>query len=118
MPSRRVRWGMSEPARRERPSVATRVRLSYRSIEDEDGWALADSDWVREGMQEAGYLRYLKRAHEGPVAVGDEWDEFVNCGCANPTDVIVRVEAVEGGDALGEATAVAIRPRRDLVEES
>lgn len=97
-------------------SSATRVVLSYRDVEAESGeWELADSNWIRERMAEDSYLKFLKRVHEGPVAVGDEWEEFVNCGCASPQDVIIRVEDIEGGEALGMDTEIEILPRRDVV---
>ena len=112
----------------ERPDPATvtdqagRVLLSYRAPEiglegGGDGWVLADSGWIREGMNEPSYLRYLRYAHAGPVAVGDEFDEFVNCGCASPMDVVLRVERVEGGTAIGADTDLEVVPRRDLIDD-
>ena len=96
--------------------VAARVVLSYRGVDAGEGeWELADSGWIRERMAEDSYLKFLKRVHEGPIAVGDEWEEFVNCGCASPQDVIIRVEAVEGGAELGMDTEIEILPRRDVV---
>jgi len=95
--------------------VADRIRLSYRPDPSrtqsiDEAWNVVDSDWIRERMTEDTYLTYLRRAHGGRVAVGDEGEEFVNCGCADPEDVIVRVEAVEGGTVFGEETAVGIEP--------
>jgi hypothetical protein len=94
---------------------ADRIRLSYRpdpssAASLDEAWNVVDSDWIRERMIEDTYLTYLRRAHGGRVAVGDEWEEFVNCGCADPEDVIVRVEAVEGGTVFDEATTVEIEP--------
>jgi hypothetical protein len=98
-------------------AVADRVVLSYRAPGATGGeWELADSEWIRDRMRKPSYTKYLKRAHAGPVAVGEEWAEFVNCGCASPQDVVLRVEAVEGGEALGMETAIDVRPRRDVVE--
>jgi hypothetical protein len=101
------------------PDQATAVLVSYRAPEvglrGDDGWEFGDSAWIREGMNEPSYLRYLRYAHAGPVAVGDEWDEFVNCGCASPMDVVLRVERVEGGSAIGLDTDLEVVPRKDLV---
>jgi hypothetical protein len=98
---------------------ATRVVVSFRSPDaDPDGadWWVADSDWVREQMGERSYRRYLRWAHAGPVAVGAEWDEFVNCGCASPEDVVLRVERVEGGTAIGAETDLVVVSRKDVVD--
>ncbi|MFC6974801.1 hypothetical protein ACFQL1_09085 [Halomicroarcula sp. GCM10025709] len=99
---------------------ADRVLVSFRSPEtdpDEDeGWWVADSEWLQENMTERTYRRYLWWAHAGPVSVGDEWEEFVNCGCANPEDVILCVEAVDGGTAIGSETTIEVIPRKAVVE--
>jgi len=63
-------------------------------------------------MSDPTYLRYLRYAHAGPVAVGDEWTEFVNCGCASPEDVVLRVEAVDGGTAIGADTTIDVVARK------
>jgi hypothetical protein len=101
---------------------ATTVRLSYRvpgaAPDGDDGWELADSEWIRNGMAEPSYRRYLRYAHAGPVAVDDEFEEFVNCGCASPEDVVLRVEAVEGGSAIGRETTIEVVHRRDVLEPS
>lgn len=106
------------------PSTVTdqsdRILVSFRSLDtdpDEDtGWWIADSDWLEENMTDPTYLRYLRWAHAGPVAVGDEWEEFVNCGCASPQDVVLRVERVEGGTAIGADTTIDIISRKTVVE--
>lgn len=99
---------------------ATRVLLSFRAPETDpdetDDWWIADSEWLRENMTEHTYRRYLRWAHAGPVAVGDEWDEFVNCGCASPADVVLRVEAIEAGTAIGSETTIDVVPRKAVVE--
>jgi hypothetical protein len=101
---------------------ADRVVISFRAPDaDPDGgdeWWVADSAWLSEILSEPTYLLYLRRAHAGPVDVGEEWDEFVNCGCASPVDVVLRVERVEGGTAIGENTTFEIVARRSLVEAS
>ena len=104
---------------RSKERIADRIVLSYRSVDvdaDDTEWVLADSDWIRDGMQEESYLRYLRTVHGGPVTVGDEWEEFVNCGCASPQDVIVQVESLHGGSVLGEDTEIEIVPRKEILE--
>ncbi|QLH76663.1 hypothetical protein HZS55_04810 [Halosimplex rubrum] len=99
---------------------ADRVLVSFRSPEtdpdEDDDWWIADSEWLRENMTEHTYRRYLRWTHAGPVSVGDEWDEFVNCGCASPEDVILRVENVAGGTAIGSETTMEVVPRKDVIE--
>jgi len=102
-------------------AVADRVVLSYRAPDvgerasEDSEWILQDSGWILEGLREDAYVRYIRVAHAGPVAAGEEWTEFVNCGCASPMDVILRVETVEGGDAIGDETAIEFVPRRDVL---
>ncbi|WP_135306105.1 hypothetical protein [Haloarcula amylovorans] len=100
---------------------AERVIVSFRSPETDpnqtDDWWIADSEWLQENMMEYTYRRYLRWAHAGPVAVGDEWDEFVNCGCASPEDVILRVEDIESGTAIGSETTIEVVPRKTVVED-
>jgi hypothetical protein len=99
---------------------ADRVVVSFRAPEadpdENDSWWIADSAWLRDGMTDPTYLRYLRYAHAGPVAVGDEWAEFVNCGCASPEDVILRVERIDGGTAIGADTTIDVVARKDVVE--
>ncbi|WP_415383413.1 hypothetical protein [Halosimplex sp. TS25] len=99
---------------------ADRVVVSFRSPEtdpdEDDEWWIADSEWLQENMTEHTYRRYLRWAHAGPVELGDEWEEFVNCGCANPEDVILRVERIAGGSAIGSETAIEVVPRSSLVD--
>lgn len=100
---------------------AERIVVSFRAPEtdpdENDDWWIADSDWLRENMMADSYRRYLRWAHAGPVAVGEEWDEFVNCGCASPEDVVLRVEEVEGGTAIGSETAIDVVPRKAVLED-
>lgn len=98
---------------------ADRVVVSFRSPEadpDDDDWWVADSEWLQESMTEHVYRQYLRRAHAGPVTVGDEWDEFVNCGCASPEDVTLRVERIEGGENIGPETTIDVVSRKVVVE--
>ncbi|MCU4744147.1 hypothetical protein OB955_14855 [Halobacteria archaeon AArc-m2/3/4] len=98
---------------------ADRIVVSFRSPETEpdetDDWWIADSEWLQENMTKANYLRYLRRAHAGPVSVGDEWEEFVNCGCASPEDVVLRVEEVVGGSAIGSETTIDVVSRKTFL---
>jgi hypothetical protein len=91
-------------------SVADRIRLSYRAADAESGGddGLDDDDLVHDRIQEPHFRAYLRRVHGGEVAVGDEWTEFVNCGCGSTTDVVVRVEALDGGTTLTEDTEVTL----------
>jgi hypothetical protein len=99
---------------------ADRVVVSFRAPETDpdgsDGWWIADSEWLAENMTEYTYRRYLRWAHAGPVSVGDEWEEFVNCGCQSPEDVVLRVEQIDGGTAIGTETTIDVVPRKALVE--
>jgi len=109
----------AEDARVAAAEQADRVVVSFRSPEAdpaEDDWWMADSEWLRESMSERVYRQYLRRAHAGSVAVGDEWDEFVNCGCASPEDVTLRVERIEGPAAIGPETAIEVVSRKAIVE--
>jgi hypothetical protein len=93
-------------------SVADRIVLSFApSVADGDPWSGVDTEWIVDELRGDTYQQYLRRAHGGPVAVGEEWAEFVSCGCATPQDVVLRVERVAGGTALGDATTLEIRPR-------
>lgn len=99
---------------------AERVVLSFRApgvrAEDPDAqWELADNGWVEEGLADEHFVGYLRRARAGPVAAGDEFEEFVSRGCTSPYDVVLRVERVEGGDAIGEETAFEFVARRDVL---
>ena len=87
---------------------ATRVVLSYP----------ADlSEWGRDGVEGRPFRSYLAKAHDG-ASEGDVWAEFVSVGCCGDTlDVPLRVESVEGGDAVTDDTAFAFVERDgDAVE--
>ncbi|MEF8851488.1 MAG: hypothetical protein V5A44_09015 [Haloarculaceae archaeon] len=95
-------------SRTEEPTdVADRVRVSYRPVDDE-GVPVEEDDYLGESVRADTFRTYLRRAHAGPVGVGDEWAEFVNCGCGTTEDVHLHVEAVEGGSAIGETTDVVV----------
>jgi len=93
-------------------SIADRIVLSFApSAAGENPWSGVDTEWIVDELRGDAYQQYLRRAHSGPVSVGEEWNEFVSCGCATPQDVVLRVERVEGGTALGDATALTVQPR-------
>ncbi|GAB7093743.1 hypothetical protein JCM30237_08950 [Halolamina litorea] len=80
---------------------ATRVVLSYTPAESRVG----------DELRTERFRGYLRRAHAGAVAVGDQWAEFVSRGCGSTRDVTLRVESVEGGDEVGERTGFAFEMR-------
>ncbi|WP_415379082.1 hypothetical protein [Halosimplex sp. TS25] len=75
-------------------AVAERVVLRYAPV----------TDRVTEELSASRYSAYLRSAEAGPVAAGDEWEHFVSRGCGATRDVTLTVEAVEGGDRVGEET--------------
>lgn len=85
-------------------TVIDRVTISY-----------PDDEWIRNELETDTYTGYLQRAKDGPIEVGDEWDEFVSRGCGTPRDVILRVEAVEGGSVIGPETEFVFTPREEHV---
>ena len=68
-----------------------------------------DDDATAAAVESERYRAFLRRAHAGPVAVGDEWAEFVSRGCGSTRDVTLCVAAVEGGEEVGPETAFAFR---------
>lgn len=78
----------------EQSTVATRVTLTYAPTDER----------VAEAIGADRYRSYLRRAHGGRVSVGDEWDEFVSCGCGTTRDVTLRVESTDGGEIVDEGT--------------
>jgi hypothetical protein len=100
---------------------AERVVVSFRAPDtdpdENDSWWVADSEWLSERLRDGTYRRYLRWAHAGPVTVGDEWEEFVNCGCEHPQDVLLRVERIENGTAIGAATTIEIVSRYTFVQD-
>ncbi|WP_435102019.1 hypothetical protein [Halarchaeum sp. P4] len=79
---------------------ASEVVVSFTPADDRTGAAL----------DAPSYRRYLTRAHDGAVAVGDEWEEFVNCGCGTTRDVTLRVESTDG-DYVDAETTFVFEPR-------
>jgi len=77
--------------------VATRVVVSYPA--DLSGWG-------RWQLEERSFEAYLRRVHD-EVRPGAVWEEFLDVGCCGSSlDVPLRVEAVEGGDRMGEETEI------------
>ncbi|SFR92147.1 hypothetical protein SAMN05216559_1018 [Halomicrobium zhouii] len=69
------------------------------------------SDWGREEVEGSPFRAYLRKAHD-TASEGDVWEEFVSVGCCGDTlDVDLRVENVEGGDAVDEETTFAFTER-------
>lgn len=84
-------------------TAATRVVISYP----------ADlSAWSRRQLETRWYRAYLRRTI-GEASPGHEWIEFVDVGCCGSAyDVPLRIEAVEGGSAVGPDTAVEFTARK------
>ena len=81
-------------------NTASRVTLSF---SPSDGR-------TAEALDAPSYRSYLRRTRSGPVAVGDEWEEFVNCGCGTTRDVTLRVAATTGGRSIDEETEFVFEP--------
>lgn len=71
------------------------------------------SGWVRDELETERYVGYLRRVHAGPIASGDEWEEFVSRGCGMPKTVTLRVESIRGGTELGASTIIEYAERPD-----
>lgn len=84
------------------PPTATRVVVSHPATL---------SNWGRDQLTGPRFRRYLRRVLDD-VAVGDEWEEFVDVGCCgNSMDVPLRVEAIEGPPRVGEGTEIEFTER-------
>ena len=81
-------------------AVADRVVLRY----------APGAHCVTEELATSRYSAFLRRAEDGPVAVGDEWDHFVSRGCGDTRDVTLTVDAVEGGNRVGDDTEFTFVP--------
>jgi hypothetical protein len=73
---------------------ADRIRILYSS----------GSDNVEDALRAESFEQFLRRSKEGRVTVGDEWEEIINDGCGRTKDVILYLNAVEGGTAVGSGT--------------
>lgn len=88
-------------------SEATRVVLSYPE---------ELSEWGRNQVHADRYVNYLRKKLDAP-AVGDEFEEFVDVGCCGDSmDIPFRVEAVEGGETVGDGTNVEFTTREATME--
>ena len=76
------------------------VRLRYVGTDDQT---------IRDALSEPSYVQYLRRSKAGPVTPGTAWTESVNDGCGQIRHVTLIVDAVVGGDAIGEATTFEFR---------
>jgi hypothetical protein len=72
---------------------ASRVVVSFSPVDDR----------ITDSLAEPSYRSYHRRAHSGPIAAGDQWAEFVSCGCGTTRDVTLRVESTDD-DVIHEAT--------------
>ena len=69
------------------------------------------SDWGRHQVETSRFRAYLRRVHDS-AAAGDEWSEFVGVGCCGDSlDVPLRVEYVDGGPRLTDATELEFEVR-------
>ncbi|WP_255150884.1 hypothetical protein [Halorarius halobius] len=69
------------------------------------------SEWGRGQIATRHFKAWLRRVHPRPTP-GDVWEEFLDVGCCgNTLDVPLRVERVEGGDEMGEATTIEYETR-------
>lgn len=82
------------------PAIATEIRLSFSPA----------TSRIAEALDSRSYRSYLRRTRDGPVAVGDRWNEFVNQGCGTTQDIVLRVESVQDGDSIGEETVFVFGP--------
>ena len=86
------------------PSGTSANRIVFSIRPPVEGWQDETATRVRQKVEDETFMSYLVRAHGGDVSIGDEFEEFVSCGCGSPRDVLLRVEQVEGGSVLSEAT--------------
>jgi len=69
------------------------------------------SQWGRDTLDDGPFRAYLGKTL-GTVDPGAEVEVFVGVGCCGDTlDVPLRVEALDGGDAVTEATTIEYEVR-------
>ena len=88
----------------ETPSTVSANRVAFALRPPTGEWSEETATRVRRKVADGTFTTDLRRAHGGDVSPGDEFEEFVSCGCGSPRDVLLRVEQVEGGSVLSEAT--------------
>jgi hypothetical protein len=87
-------------------STARRVRISHPE---------ELSEWGRDQLTADRYVNYLRKTL-GEVAVGDEFEEFVDVGCCGDAmDIPLRIEAVDG-DEVGPETEIEFTTREASME--
>ncbi|MFB6141153.1 MAG: hypothetical protein ABEJ26_12050 [Halosimplex sp.] len=93
---------MSRTAEKSTADAATRVVISYP----------ADlSTWGRDIVEGSPFRAYLRKTL-GRVEEGQITEQFTGVGCCGDTlDVPLRIESVEGGDRVGESTAIEYEVR-------
>lgn len=89
------------PADRADAATATTVVLSYAPA----------TERVATALSAESYRTYLCRTRRGPVAVGDEFGEFVSCGCGTTRDITLRVEDTVDGAVVTNETRFVFEPR-------
>ncbi|MEF8800136.1 MAG: hypothetical protein V5A38_02125 [Halolamina sp.] len=73
------------------------------------------SDWGRDQLTADRYVGYLRKTL-GDVAVGDEFEEFVDVGCCGDSlDVSLRIEETDG-ERVGPETEVEFTTRDAPIE--
>lgn len=70
-------------------------------------------DRTAEALDTRPYRLYLHRTRGGPVAIGDQWNEFINCGCGTTRYVVLRVESITDGDSIGDETTFVFEPHSE-----
>lgn len=80
--------------------AATQVVISFSPNEEQ----------IASELNSLSYSSYIRRTHSGPVSVGDEWDEFISCGCGTTSDVSLCVESIHGGDLIDSETEIVFEP--------
>ena len=69
------------------------------------------SSWGRFQVEKPSFRAYLRKTLDR-VDVGDNWEEFVGVGCCGSSlDVPLRIEAVDGGAVVTEATEIEYEVR-------
>jgi hypothetical protein len=87
-------------------STANRVVISYPE---------ELSEWGRDQLTADRYVGYLRKTL-GDVAVGDEFEEFVDVGCCGDSlDVPLRIEETDG-ETVGTETAIEFTTRDVPIE--
>ncbi|MCG1004089.1 MULTISPECIES: hypothetical protein [Halobacterium] len=68
-------------------------------------------DWERDQLRTDHVRAYLKRSNDH-AREGDTWPVSVNVGCSGTSpEIPLRVESVDGSDALEESTELAFVER-------